>query len=88
MGSFGPENTPSVSHSMTAIQIAKYERLLVIHLPNTHLLLWINLYGGHAVGCLVIYIKMNGDRSVRNEQQTVKLVFLLYNYINTGTHVL
>ena len=64
MGSFGPENTPIVSHSMTAIQIAKHERLLVIHLHDVHLLLWINLYGGHAAGHLVIYIKMNGGRSV------------------------
>ena len=67
MGSFGPENTPSVSRSMTAIQIAKHERLLVIHLPDAHLLLWINLYGGHAAGHLVIYIKMNGGHSVQTE---------------------
>ena len=52
---------------MTAIQIAKHERLLVIHLPNAHLLLWINLYGGRAVGHLVIYIKMNGSHSVHAE---------------------
>ena len=64
MGSFGPENTLSVSCSMTAIQIAKHERLLVIHLPDTHLLLWINLYSGCAAGRLVIYIKMNGGHSV------------------------
>ena len=73
---------------MTAIQIAKHERLLVIHLLDAHLLLWINLYSGHAAGHLVIYIKMNGGHSVWTERQTVKLVFLLYNYINTVTHIL
>ena len=88
MGSFGPENTCSVSHSMTAIQIAKHERLLVIHLPDAHLLLWIHLYGGCAASCLVNYIKMNGGCSVQTERQPVKLVFLLYNYTNTVMHVL
>ena len=64
MGSFGPENTPIVSHSMTAIQIVKHERLMVIHLHDVHLLLWINPYGGRAAGRLVIYIKKTGGRSV------------------------
>ena len=88
MGSFGPENTRSVSHSMTAIQIAKHERLLVVHLPDAHLLLWIHLYSGRTAGRLVNYIKMNGGHSVQTERQPVKLVFLLYNYTNTVMHVL
>ena len=48
---------------MKAIQIVKHERLLVIHLHDAHLLLWINPYGGRAVGRLVIYIKKTGGRS-------------------------
>ena len=67
IGSFGPESTPNVGHSMTTKQIAKHERLLVVHLPDAPLLLWINLYSGRAVGHLVIYIKMNGGHSAHTE---------------------
>ena len=64
MESFGTENTPIFNHSMASIQIVKHERLMVIHLHDIHLLLWINLYGGCAAGHLVIYIKKTASRSV------------------------
>ena len=88
MGSFGPENTFIISHSVTAIQIAKHERLAVVHLNVVHLLLWINPYGGHAAGHAVTYIKNNGSCSVCTERQMVKLVFSMYHYTNTAALVL
>ena len=56
---------------MTAINIIKHGRLLVIHLHGVHLLLRRNPYGGCAAGRLAIYIKKTGGCSVKTEWQTV-----------------
>ena len=68
IGSFGPVSIPNVGHSMTAIQIAKHERLLVV-LPAqcTSVTMDKPLRWSFAVGHSVNYIKMNGSHAVHTK---------------------